>query len=163
MGCPPSENTAGGRANPVGIPYLYLSEEPVTCYQEIRPSNSATLYLSEVQATCDLTLVDLTAPKQKMALFKYEEDEIEGILKCLNLLQQFAEELSKPVLPEKSHLDYIPTQFICEYLRSLDIYDGIIFNSSYGTGRNIVLFSEKKVSIQEPSSHKVSSVNVIVD
>lgn len=98
-----------------------------------------------------------------MALFKYEEDEIEGILKCLNLLQQFSEELSKPVLPEKSHLDYIPTQFICEYLRSLDIYDGIIFKSSYGTGRNIVLFSEEKVNIQEPSSHRVRSVNVVVD
>jgi hypothetical protein len=162
MGCPPSNIASAGRANPIGIPYLYLAEDPDTCYQEVRPSNGATIYLSRVTARRELKLVDLTAPKQKVALLKFDEEEIALTLKCLNLLQQFSDELSKPVLPEKSHLEYIPTQFICEYLRTNKGYDGIIFNSSYGSGKNVVLFSEQLVDIDEPVAHTVTSVEVHV-
>ncbi|RZM84682.1 hypothetical protein C3B51_02370 [Pseudoalteromonas rubra] len=169
MGSPPAAIASAGRANPVGIPYLYVAEDFDTCCQEVRPSNGATIYVSEVIAARDLTLVDLTAPKQKVALLKFEEEEIELTLKCLNLLQQFSEELSKPVLPEKSQLDYIPTQFICEYLRTIgsyqgtQSYDGIVFNSSYGSGQNVVLFSDDSVEIEAPTAHTVTSVSVEVE
>lgn len=169
MGRPPAEIASAGRANPVGIPYLYVAEDIDTCCQEVRPSNGAKIYISRVLAAKDLRLVDLTAPKQKIALLKFEEEEIELTLKCLNLLQQFSEELSKPVLPEKSHLDYIPTQFICEYLRTISSYkgiqsyDGIVFNSSYGSGKNVVLFSDDTVTIEEPVAHTVTSVSVTVE
>lgn len=163
MGKPPQGLASAGRANPVGIPYLYLAEDKPTCFREVRPSNGATIYLSQVIAIADLILVDLTNPKQKLSLLKFEEDEIELILKCLNLLEQFSDELSEPVLPERSHLEYIPTQFICEYLRILNRYDGLIFNSSYGEGKNIVLFSDSKVKIKEPIPHIVRSVEVMVN
>ena len=163
MGSPPSDLASAGRANPVGIPYLYLTEDLDTCCQEVRPNNGAKIYISKIRSTKELRLVDLTAPKQKIALLKFEEEEIELAIKCLNLLQQFSEELTKPVLPEKSHLEYIPTQFICEYLRTMRSYDGIIFNSSYGTGRNVVLFSDDFVVIDEPIAHAVTSVEVRVE
>jgi hypothetical protein len=169
MGSPPAEVASAGRANPVGIPYLYVAEDFDTCCQEVRPNNGAKIYISQVAAVKNLKLVDLTAPKQKIALLKFEEEEIELTLKCLNLLQQFSEELSKPVLPEKSHLDYIPTQFICEYLRTISSYqgiqsyDGIVFNSSYGSGRNVVLFSDDTVDIEQPIAYSVTSVSVEVE
>ncbi|GLO60088.1 hypothetical protein MACH09_05960 [Vibrio sp. MACH09] len=163
MGSPPSEISSAGRANPAGIPYLYLAEDLNTCCQEVRPSNGSKIYVSEIRAKKDLRLVDLTDPKQKIALLKCEEEELELTLKCLNLLQQFSEELSKPVLPEKSHLDYIPTQFICEYLRTIRAYDGIVFNSSYGSGKNVVLFTDEHVQIDEPTAHTVTSVEVHVE
>lgn len=169
MGSPPAEIASAGRANPVGIPYLYVAEDFDTCCQEVRPNNGAKIYVSKVIAAKDLKLVDLTAPKQKVALLKFEEEEIELTLKCLNLLQQFSEELSKPVLPEKSQLDYLPTQFICEYLRTISSYqgtqsyDGIVFNSSYGSGQNVVLFSDNTVIIEEPTAHTVTSVSVEVE
>lgn len=169
MGKPPADVASAGRANPVGIPYLYVAEDIDTCCQEVRPNNGATIYISELKAIKDLKLVDLTAPKVKIALLKFEEEEIELTLKCLSLLQQFSEELSKPVLPEKSHLDYIPTQFICEYLRTISSYqgvqsyDGIVFNSSYGSGKNVVLFSDDIVTIEEPVAHTVTSVCVEVE
>ncbi len=43
MGCPPSKKVNGGRANPLGIPYLYLSDKEETVLYEIRAS-----YLDEV-------------------------------------------------------------------------------------------------------------------
>ncbi|PCD85418.1 RES family NAD+ phosphorylase [Vibrio mediterranei] len=160
MGTPPQDRASAGRANPVGIPYLYLAVDESTCFREVRPSNGATIYLSKVVATDELRLVDLTSPKQKLPLLKFDEEEIELTLKCLNLLEQFSDELSEPVLPEKSHLEYIPTQFICEFLRTIKGYDGLIFNSSYGAGKNVVLFSESKILIQEPIPHIVRSVEV---
>ncbi|MGD8233199.1 RES family NAD+ phosphorylase [Vibrio sp. TRT 1302] len=162
MGSPPKELATAGRANPVGIPYLYLSEDEATCFREIRPSNGATIYLSKVIAKSDLKLIDLTNPKHRVALLKFEESEINSVLKCLHLLEEFAMELSVPVLPEKSHLDYIPTQFICEFLRTIKVYDGLIFNSSYGDGKNIVLFSDEKVYIANPTVKTVCSVDVKV-
>ncbi|WP_051333335.1 RES family NAD+ phosphorylase [Aliagarivorans marinus] len=163
MGAPPKSVASAGRANPVGIPYLYLAEDKDTCFREVRPSNGATVYLSEVVAGEDLKLVDLTNPKQKLPLLKFDEDEIELTLKCLNLLEKFSDELSEPVLPEKSHLEYIPTQFVCEFLRTIQSYDGLIFNSSYGEGRNVVLFSESKVTIMQPTPYVVRSVEVLAE
>lgn len=162
MGPPPKELATAGRANPVGIPYLYLAEDEATCFREIRPSNGATIYLSKVTANRDLKLIDLTNPKYRVALLKFEESELKSVLKCLHLLEEFAMELSVPILPEKSHLDYIPTQFICEFLRTVKVYDGLIFNSSYGAGKNIVLFSKEKVDIDSPMEKVVYSVDVMV-
>ena len=36
MGCPPKELTTAGRANPIGIPYLYSSDSAKTTYFEVR-------------------------------------------------------------------------------------------------------------------------------
>ncbi|QJY35191.1 RES family NAD+ phosphorylase [Vibrio europaeus] len=163
MGSPPQHLATAGRANPAGIPYLYLADTESTCFREVRPSNGATIYLSEVESISDMHLVDLTNPKQKVPLLKFDEEEIELTLKCLNLLEQFSKELSEPVLPEKSHLEYIPTQFICEFLRTIGSYDGLIFNSSYGAGKNVVLFAEDKVTIKEPLPHTVRSVEVVTE
>ena len=43
MGCPPNKLTSSGRANPQGIPYLYLSKTPETTLYETRAS-----YLDEL-------------------------------------------------------------------------------------------------------------------
>jgi hypothetical protein len=37
MGMPPKEKTKNGRANPVGIPYLYLASTIKTAISEVRP------------------------------------------------------------------------------------------------------------------------------
>ena len=49
-----------------------------------------------------------------------------------------------------------------KFLRTIKVYDGLIFNSSYGDGKNIVLFSEEKVDIAEPKEKLVYAVNVYV-
>ena len=52
---------------------------------------------------------------------------------------------SKPVLPNRTHLDYIPTQFICEFFKTVCGFHGLVFNSSFGNGKNIVLFDQNLV------------------
>jgi len=160
MGMPPKELASAGRANPIGISYLYLAENIETCVKEVRPNNGEQVYVSKLIAKRELSLIDLTNPKQKVSLLKYEENEIELVLKHLNLLELFSSELSKPITPKMSHLEYIPTQFMCEYLKTVGNFDGLIFTSSFGKGNNIVLFNADAMEIEQPIVHQIQAVDV---
>ncbi|MFW0758393.1 RES domain-containing protein [Pseudomonas sp. H11T01] len=155
MGMPGKTIASGGRANPVGIPYLYLAENRDTCIAEVRPSNASTVYISEFVLGCDLKLLDLTNPRSESSSVAFEENQTEDVLCFLELLERFSFELSKPVLPEKSHLEYIPTQYICEFVKSFSGYQGIIFKSSFGSGKNFVIFSDESFEACEPLTGRV--------
>ncbi|TON78738.1 hypothetical protein CGH49_24405 [Vibrio parahaemolyticus] len=53
----------------------------------------------------------------------------------------------------------MPTQFLCEYFKSLGTYDGIIFNSSFGKGKNYVFFDRDKFNISEPTVYQLEDIN----
>lgn len=160
MGSPPPEKASAGRANPAGIVYLYVAENEETCIREVRPSIGSTVYISTCTAKRNLKLINLTNPKKRISLLKYAGDEMELIINHLALIELFSKELAKPVIPERATLDYIPTQFLCEFIKSISDYDGITFTSSFGTGENIVLFYPETVDIDSPVAKKVTSVSV---
>ncbi|WP_079866654.1 RES domain-containing protein [Acinetobacter baumannii] len=149
MGMPPPAVASAGRANPVGIPYLYLAENIETCMAEIRPSNGCKVNIAKFNLINEVNLLDLTEPRKRASFMILDEQEISASLKYIDLLEVFAKELSIPILPNNSHLDYIPTQFLCEYFKTICKYDGIIFNSSFGYGKNIVLFTQENVCGEE--------------
>lgn len=150
MGTPPPMIASGGRANPIGIPYLYLAENVETCVAEVRPNNASAIYVSEFVAISDLNLLSLTDPRCDSSVLKFEEQQMQDVLCFLDLLERFSLELSKPVLPDKSHIEYIPTQYMCEFVKSVANYDGIVFNSSFGQGRNYVIFNSEVFLAREP-------------
>jgi hypothetical protein len=160
MGRPPKDVSTGGRANPSGISYLYVADNLDTSISEVRPSIGSNVWVSEFKVTEELRITDLTDPKLKGSVLKFEEGEIKLVLKYLGLLELFAEDLSKPVLPHKSHLEYVPTQYICEFIKNLTKCDGIRFSSSFGGGRNLVLFDDLKLSVQQPKRIVVNSIKV---
>jgi len=160
MGMPPPSAVSGGRANPVGIPYLYLADNIPTCVAEIRPSNGSKINIAKFSLIKEVNLLDITEPRRKASFMVLEEQELRLSLKYIDLLEVFSKELSIPILPNNSHLDYIPTQFLCEYFKTICKYDGIIFNSSFGHGRNIVLFNEHCVEGDENIDYlKVSKIS----
>ena len=53
--------------------------------------------------------------------------------------------------------DYVPTQIIAEFIKSLG-YDGIAYKSSLGNGDNIVLFDLDMATIKENNIYKVKKV-----
>lgn len=59
------------------------------------------------------------------------------------LLHSRGSPLGEPVHPEDSNVEYIPTQYIAEVIRSAG-YDGICYPSALNqTGTNIVIFDPK--------------------
>lgn len=153
---PPPGSASGGRANPVGISYLYLAENIKTCIAEVRPSNSSSIWISSFELNKDLNVLDLTSPKKSVTVTSFEGDCVEEIINYVNLLENLSTELSKPILPDKSSIDYLPTQFICEFIKSVGKYDGIIFKSSFGEGNNFVFYSQEHFTITQPELFSVT-------
>lgn len=156
MGCPPRERVTGGRANPLGIPYLYVADSLETCISEVRPSNSSCVYVSEMTPVRELFVLDLTSPRKLCSASAFGEEQLSAALGFLGLLELFSNELSKPVRPENGNLDYIPTQFLCEFIKSEAKFDGLIFNSSFGSGKNYVFFDGETLTPAEPKRYVVN-------
>lgn len=157
MGCPPPKKATGGRANPAGIPYLYLAENIETCICEVRPSNSSVVYISGCRPVRQLNILDLSSPRKSCSVASFEEDQLGNVLNFLNLLELLSIDLSKPVRPENSHLEYIPTQFLCEFIKTEGKFDGLSFSSSFDSGKNYVIFDPQTFNISAPDSYVITN------
>ena len=73
-------------------------------------------------------------------------------------LEKLVVELSLPVLPGSEEKEYLPTQFIAEYLAQINGLglDGVIFDSSQSVneGKNFVLFNHAS-GMEEPENLKI--------
>lgn len=157
MGCPPIELTTEGRANPQGIPFLYLCKSIETTMYEVRAT-----YLDEISVGKfrmlpgkEIVLVDFT---EDISLF-FNTGNIKEYAKSVLLKNLISTDLSRPLRRYDSAMDYIPTQFICEFIRFITGADGILFSSSlHKDGKNIVLFEQHKVQCFEVSKHRITNV-----
>lgn len=170
MGAPPVGAATSGRANPFGISYLYMASTVDTALAEVRPFNEGEVYVSKLvlnhnyinenyEKDEQVIFIDLTNPRRDVSPFLFSEDEYEQLIYSLSLLEKFSTDLSKPIKPHKSDLEYLPTQFICEYIKSLKKYKGIMFNSSFGTGINYVAFDTDLFIPTEPKSYRIQSTH----
>jgi hypothetical protein len=159
MGCPDKSNAPAGRANPQGIPYLYLSKSIETTLYEIRATflDDVSVGTFIIKNDSKIILVDFT---ESPNLF-LNVDEIVDYTKSMLLKRYISKELSKPIRRYDSELEYIPTQFICEFIRHFTGADGILFNSSlHKGGKNIVLFDQDKVECISVTKHRVTKINI---
>jgi len=89
----------------------------------------------------------------------YYSDNLKYVIKDNSILRSLARELSKPINPGKISIEYIPTQYVTEIIRNLK-YDGMIYPSALGKGKNIVLFDEAVVEcMDDVKLHYVKSVD----
>lgn len=163
MGCPDDPALATpGRANPRGIRYLYLCGDDQTPFYEVRPYYLDRVDIGEFLIMEDnLKIVDFT---EKVNLFKVFYDEGEDVfkqkVKRRVLFDAFSSDLSKPLRSFDSELEYIPTQYICEYFKDCGA-DGIMFQSSVReTGKNLVLFYPEKAACVEVHPYEVNAITI---
>lgn len=131
MMAPPADKTSDGRCNPAGISYLYLSSSKDTAIREIRPQigDKVTLATFDVDVSNIFTF--------NVYLMEHYGIKAENeYAKCLLFL--ILEDLSSAVT-KNNHLDYIPLQYISEFIKSRG-YDGFLYSSVYQTGTNLVMF-----------------------
>jgi hypothetical protein len=145
IGPPKTGVSGGGRMNPEGISYFYLSDNPHTAIAETRLADcdEATLALFEVKQ--DLQVLDFSILPFPPSKFK--PDSYAAIEK-IKFWWDFVNQVSKPVGPSKS-IDYIPTQILTEYfakafrMQDGTKIDGFVFESATSSvGKNLVLFPE---------------------
>lgn len=144
MGAPPPEKAAAGRANPVGIPYLYLSFAKETCIYETRVANHTQVAIGTFRPTRDLSVLNL-ADIEPPDFFDVDDTDnaAENAARRVafhRYLVALGNELRKPVRSTAQPTDYIPTQYLCELAKALRL-DGVLYSSSlHPAGRNLVLF-----------------------
>ncbi|MGW9405085.1 RES family NAD+ phosphorylase [Arthrobacter sp. NPDC055585] len=143
MGMPPADVATGGRGNPVGIPHLYLATDKETCAAECRGGVNSYLSIAEYKTLSPVRVLDL-AEIDLLSPF-INDGDIESYLQARAFLTRLGEEISKPALSADSQMDYVSTQFLCEYSKYLGL-DGVVYPSTLSaSGKNLVLFSDEFV------------------
>lgn len=159
MGAPPRALASHGRANPTGIPYLYVASDIDTAISEIRPHTGATVTVAEFLVDESLDLIDLRNPKSAISPFLDDEDKILHLSKNLIFLSELGIELTRPVLPHVAATEYLPSQYLCELIKDAG-YHGVVYNSSVGNGMNLALFDQSKAQGLSIIEHYVSKVSI---
>ncbi|GAB3304444.1 hypothetical protein GCM10027564_04090 [Luteimonas notoginsengisoli] len=141
MGAPPAEIASDGRANPIGIRYLYLADDLDTAIAEVKPSKGALVSLAtfRVIAGRPLELIDLTDPWLTISPFRVSSSSIADVRASMSFLKALGEELSVPTQPHRATRDYLASQYLCELIK-VSGYDGVIYKSSLANGRNFAFF-----------------------
>lgn len=163
MGAPPKRLATHGRANPPGIPYLYLGSLPETAVAEIRPHAGETACVADFSLPLPLTAVDLRNPRKLVSPFVLADAGAIGQLRAdISFLERLGDELTRPVLPQGAAIDYIPSQYLCEFIKKSG-YDGVVYRSSVSDGINLALFDPGKAVGGAVELYRVSRVSVTVD
>lgn len=164
MGAPDKRIATHERANPAGIPYLYLGSNPKTAVSEIRPHTGERACVADFRtpSSPELKLVDLREPRRTVSPFLLADAlDIQKMRNDLPFLERLGLELTTPVLPQAAAVDYTPSQFLCEFIKRCG-HEGVIYRSSVSNGMNLALFYPAKAKPGSVIEYTVTSVTVSV-
>lgn len=156
MSAPKPGTSAEGRANARGITCLYVSGDPETPLYEVRAGaldyvSVGTFRLKKDISVVDLRLIDSLSP------FVFELDCLEHAINK-QYLERLNNEMSKALRRSDSTLDYVPTQYLVDFIKSIkhngeQEYAGVVYNSTMNrSGYNLAIF--------DPDLLECISVNV---
>jgi len=157
-----------GRANPAGIPVLYLATKIETAVAETRPWIGAEMSVARFKTIRPLTVITFIQDVRKSALTTVLFSEILGT--SSPDLERTTEAVwadidnaySTPVSRDDvGSADYAPTQIITELFKNAG-YDGIAYNSNFGEGHNLALFDANSAEIVSCAPYEIQSIEVKV-
>ncbi len=160
MGKPPSDKAPDGRANPKGISYYYGASNEKTAIAETRPYKTDIVYVAKSKLNPKTILIDLRNPKSTISPFNLDDDSLVLLYeKHMPFLLHLSISLSKPILPHKKELEYLPTQYLCELIKDSG-FNGIVFKSSLEKGDNYVIFDDSFVIGQKVDTFTISETAI---
>jgi hypothetical protein len=163
MGPPPKRIASHGRANPAGIPYLYLASTESTAISEIRPHAGEVVCVADFSIPDNVGLVDLRDPRKTVTPFLLSDAaEIGKLKRDLPWLVKLGQELTRPVVPMAAAIDYTPSQYLCEFIKR-NRYQGVVYKSSVSGGINLALFEPALAEVGSVKQYLVSQVSVSAD
>lgn len=163
MKAPPAHLTYGQRANPQGIPYLYLASDIRTCIAEIRPEILEHITTARFSLSNNLRVINLSGDfKYGVSPFGISEDELMRYLVHSAFLNFMRVEISRPYNSDTAPLEYIPTQYLTEYIKHLG-YDGVLYSSSVSKGTNLVIFDQEKMECTETKLFEITDIKLEID
>lgn len=159
MGPPPNTNAEGGRVNPAGISILYLSDSKETTLHEIRAGVYDFVAVGRFELLKDIEVINL-AGIDRISPFIGINYGFDFTQYAMNIehLKMIAQEIAKPLRNDNA-LDYLPTQYISDYIRSKG-YDGIEYISTMSRkGTNLAVFDPSLFKCTATSVYDVQSIS----
>ena len=157
---PLSSIPSHGRANPAGIPYLYLGSTQRTAIAEIRPHTGEVTCVADFRTPDTIKLVDLRNPKKTVSPFLLADAaDISRMRSDLPFLARLGDELTRPVGPQSAAIDYTPSQYLCEFIKKCG-YQGLVYRSSVSDGINLALFDPSVAQPATVTQYRVDRVSV---
>jgi len=156
---PPPNKAKGGRINPRGISYLYLSNNIETAILEVRAWIDQEVSVGYFEIKKELKCID-TSRDKKGTFFPWgiTEEKLTPDEKEEFVWGGINSSFSRPVRSEDETISYIATQYISELFKT-NGYDGIIYKSALTEkGYNIVLFNPKNTSLKGARVFKIKSI-----
>jgi len=101
MTCPPKEFASGGRANPSGIPFLYLSDNAETILYEVRASYLDELSVGTFELIPELESIKLVDFTEDTSLFQSNSGSINKTIKAKLLRQKISSEIGRASCRER--------------------------------------------------------------
>lgn len=132
---PPKEFAKAGRANSVGISFLYAATDKRTAIMEMRPQIGQCFNICNIEICKDIRIFDFTYTAGELKENEYMKS---------GDLYAISKEFSCPNYGNVN--DYFPTQYLCEYLRQKG-FDGIRYKSAVSLeGINVIIFDTDKAN-----------------
>ena len=141
---------------------LFLSDDPETILYEIRAAYLDEVSIGTFEVKNNLSEPVLIADFTESSTI-FHPSRIGDKIKSTLLKQKISADLYKPMRRYDSELEYIPTQFICEFIKIYTGVNGIKFRSSLHTaGNNFVIFDQDLVACTQVNQVKVQRVLISI-
>jgi hypothetical protein len=123
--------------NVAGIPCLYIADSPLTAISETRASQFDTMAVACMHPKRTLSIVDLS---RIHSVSPFDEISCNVLASNIDNLKLIRTELLRPMRSTDPELDYLPTEYIGDLIKSLG-YDGIGYKSVMSKdGYNVARF-----------------------
>jgi hypothetical protein len=149
---PQKDKVPQNRGNFKGVPCLYASTSANTAIAEIRPYKENEISIAEIKIKKELKLFDLCLPTDHISSYFMHSHPFKDVApnnlndqeaNYFNLKDKIACMFAIPYEFTEND-EYLPTQYISEYIRNSERFDGIRYTSSLSSdGENIIIFDCK--------------------
>ena len=168
MGCPPFKNSKAGRVNAEGVECLYLANNIETTINEVRAGVADYVTIAAFELQEDIIVTDLKNINKISPLSIPDSNFLINYAINKEHLSKINKEMSKIVRQSDSKLDYVPTQYICDFIKTLEqkgIDDNIIkfagveYDSTLcQDGYNIAIFEPNLFKGVNTEVHQINSL-----
>ena len=161
MGAPPVGSASPGRINPNGISILYLADSVKTTLHETRAGIYDYVTVGSFRLKRDAEVVNFAALDKISPFIANTVMGIEYTQHAINIgnLKLMSQEMAKPLRRQDSVLDYLPTQYISDYIKSRG-FDGVEFISTmHDGGANLAVFDSSIFKCTKANLYRIKSMS----
>lgn len=155
-----------GRANPAGIPFLYLGTSEQVVISEVRPWVGTYVSVAQFRILRTLKAIDLS---RHYGLSSFREVGLHRLSgrapvsieeKAKAVWIDIDNAFSRPVTKSDDTADYVPTQILAELFKDSG-YDAIIYRSNFSVeGFNVALFNPENAEPVSCAPYEVKTLEV---